>query len=430
MSYTVLKNDIKFMVFKKLFEENLFQNLSNILSLNNIDQSENIYDYINKLINIAESYALEGSLWQRFCTLILVYNENPYTTAVENTGSVEGTLKILAMKDINIFYDIYNYSFKKLSDNLNIEELALLDYYICSHKNNDIFSPEISEQINILSQNLAESKSPEEFLNTLNKFYATYGVGKIGLHKAFRISDNDIIPVIKTENITFDDLIGYELQKQTLIENTKNFINGKQANNVLLFGDSGTGKSSSIKATLNKYYKSGLRMIEIYKHQFINLSSIISQIRNRNYKFIIYMDDLSFEDYETEYKYLKAVIEGGLETRPQNIIIYATSNRRHLIREQWSDRDDRDNDLHRSDTMQEKLSLASRFGVTIFYGSPNKKEYQNIVKVLAEKHDIHIDKDELYTLANKWEIRNGGFSGRTAQQFITYLVGKYKQQSI
>ena len=137
---------------------------------------------------------------------------------------------------------------------------------------------------------------------------------------------------------------------------------GKKANNCLLFGDSGTGKSTSIKAIINQYYEQGLRMIEIYKHQFKDLSAVISHVKNRNYKFIIYMDDLSFEEFEIEYKYLKAVIEGGLETKPDNVLIYATSNRRHLIKETWNDRDDveTDNGMHRSDTMQEKLSLVNR----------------------------------------------------------------------
>ena len=166
-------------------------------------------------------------------------------------------------------------------------------------------------------------------------------------------------------------------------------------------------------------------MIEIYKHEFKYLSQIINEIKNRNYRFIIYMDDLSFEEFEIEYKYLKAVIEGGLETKPENILIYATSNRRHLIRETWSDRSDISNDeLHRSETMQEKLSLASRFGVTIGYFRPMKEEYLNIVTELAKKHpEITMTCEELRAEASKWEINHGGMSGRTAQQFVNYLLG-------
>lgn len=222
-----------------------------------------------------------------------------------------------------------------------------------------------------------------------------------------------------------DDIIGYEAQKKKLVENTEAFLNGKAANNVLLFGDAGTGKSTSIKAVLNMYYSQGLRMIEVFKHEFKDLSRIIAEIKNRNYKFIIYMDDLSFEEFEIEYKYLKAVIEGGLEAKPENVLVYATSNRRHLIRETWSDRSDMSQDeLHRSDTMQEKLSLAARFGVSIGFYKPSQQEFFNIVKGLAAKHpEINLSYEQLCAEANKWELSHGGISGRTAQQFINYLAG-------
>ena len=224
-----------------------------------------------------------------------------------------------------------------------------------------------------------------------------------------------------------NDLIGYEIQKKKLVDNTEAFVKGLPANNVLLCGDAGTGKSTSIKALLNEYYGQGLRMIEIYKHQFQDLSSIIAQVKNRNYRFIIYMDDLSFEDFEIEYKFLKAVIEGGMETRPDNVLIYATSNRRHLIKETWNDRDDMetDNGMHRSDTMQEKLSLVARFGVTIYYGKPTPKEFFTIVKELRKRYpEITMSDEELCAEANKWELSHGGVSGRTAQQFINYIAGK------
>lgn len=227
------------------------------------------------------------------------------------------------------------------------------------------------------------------------------------------------------DKVALSDLVGYEIQKKKLIDNTEAFVHGRKANNVLLFGDSGTGKSTSIKAIVNQYYDQGLRMIEIYKHQFKDLSNVIAQIKNRNYRFIIYMDDLSFEEFEVEYKFLKAVIEGGVETKPENILIYATSNRRHLIKETWSDRDDvkNENGMHKSDTMEEKLSLVNRFGVTINYSKPTQKEYFNIVIQLARKEGITLSDEELQKEANKWELSHGGISGRTAQQFVNYLMG-------
>ncbi|MBP5732989.1 MAG: ATP-binding protein, partial [Lachnospiraceae bacterium] len=225
-------------------------------------------------------------------------------------------------------------------------------------------------------------------------------------------------------HVKFDDLVGYEAAKKKLRDNTDAFVAGRPANNCLLFGDAGTGKSSSIKATTNEYYEKGLRVIEINKYQFQYLNDVISQIKNRSYHFVIYMDDLSFEDYETDYKYLKAVIEGGLEKKPNNVLIYATSNRRHLIRENYSDKEDED--MHTGDTVQEKLSLAYRFGVTIYFGRPDKKEFQAIVKALAERYGIEVPEEELLLEANKWELSHGGLSGRTASQFIDYLRGNAK----
>ncbi|MDE7207447.1 MAG: ATP-binding protein, partial [Lachnospiraceae bacterium] len=270
-----------------------------------------------------------------------------------------------------------------------------------------------------------------EFFDSVTAFYKAYGVGMFGLNKAFRIresshgADVEFVAINNMDKVMLDDLIGYEIQKKKLVDNTKAFVEGKKANNVLLFGDSGTGKSTSIKAIVNAFYPQGLRMIEIYKHQFKDLSNVIAQIKNRNYRFIIYMDDLSFEEFETEYKFLKAVIEGGVETRPDNILIYATSNRRHLIKETWNDRNDVkvENGMHQSDTMEEKLSLVNRFGVTINYSKPSQKEYFHIVIALARRQGITMSDDELRAEANKWELSHGGISGRTAQQFVNYLAG-------
>ena len=164
-------------------------------------------------------------------------------------------------------------------------------------------------------------------------------------------------------------------------------------------------------------------MIEVYKHQFKDISNVIAQIKNRNYKYILYMDDLSFEEFEIEYKYLKAIIEGGLETKPDNVVIYATSNRRHLIRETWSDRKQASDDVHGNDSMQEKLSLATRFGESIYYGKPDQKEYLNIARELAKRYDIRMTEEAIEKEAVKWELSHGGRSGRTAQQFINHLIG-------
>lgn len=294
-----------------------------------------------------------------------------------------------------------------------------------------MFNKRIRDRICNLSEKLSQAESTKEFMKDMVEFYRDFGVGKLGLHKAFRVAhdaDEQVViePITNIAHVHLDDLVGYEIAKKKLIDNTEAFVEGRKANNCLLFGDAGTGKSSSIKGILNQYYDQGLRIIEVYKHQFQDLNEIIAQIKNRNYKFIIYMDDLSFEEFEIEYKYLKAVIEGGLERKPDNILIYATSNRRHLIKEEYGDKEGKRADMHTSDTVQEKLSLVYRFGVTIFFGAPSKKEFQNIVCTLAERHNIHMPEEDLLLEANKWELSHGGLNGRTAQQFIDYLLGQQK----
>ena len=314
-----------------------------------------------------------------------------------------------------------------MEEAFGVDCISMIKEYAGDSSHGNVFNKRIRDRICDLAKSLAEAEDAQDFKEKITGFYKEFGVGKLGLHKAFRIEHTDesaqIVPITKIAHVHLDDLVGYEIAKKKLIDNTKAFVEGKRANNCLLFGHAGTGKSTSIKAILHQYYDQGLRMIEVYKHQFQDLNDVIAQIKNRNYKFIIYMDDLSFEEFEIEYKYLKAVIEGGLEKKPDNILIYATSNRRHLIRETFKDKEDRDEELHTNDTVQEKLSLVARFGVTIYFGKPAKKEFQEIVLALAEKNGIDMPEDELLLEANKWELSHGGLSGRTAQQFIDYLLG-------
>lgn len=388
------------------------------------------YNCMNQLVEMAGAYGFSDNLWHDYLTFLLVNHENAFSTASEIRGTVDGTINELAKHDFEIFKQLYDFDLEVLDSVFSTGCAALLCHYKNIDGNSKMFNKRIRDRICTLSDRLSESVSTEEFMDDMVQFYKDFGVGKLGLHKAFRLehrtSDDTvrIVPITRIAHVQLDDLVGYEIPKKKLIDNTEAFINGKRANNCLLFGDAGTGKSSSIKAILNQYYDQGLRIIEVYKHQFKDLNDVIAQIKNRNYKFIIYMDDLSFEEFEIEYKYLKAVIEGGLEKKPNNILIYATSNRRHLIRETFKDKSDRDEELHTNDTVQEKLSLVSRFGVTIYFGSPEKKEFQNIVLALAKKNNIEMDENELLLKANAWELQHGGLSGRTAQQFIDYLLGQ------
>ena len=386
-----------------------------------------LYDCVNEILEMAVSHGFEGNLWQDYLTFLLASDENAYSTSCEIVGAVEGSINQVALHDFVVFKELFDYDFTDMEKTLGTDCLAMLKDYAGSGAHGRVFNQRIRDRICDLSRALAGAKSTEEFKEILTQFYKEFGVGKLGLHKAFRIEHTqegaEIVPITKIAHVHLDDLVGYEIAKKKLIDNTEAFVSGKKANNCLLFGDAGTGKSTSIKAILNQYYDRGLRMIEVYKHQFQDLNDVIAQIKNRNYKFIIYMDDLSFEEFEIEYKYLKAVIEGGLERKPDNVLIYATSNRRHLIRETFRDKQDRDEELHTNDTVQEKLSLVARFGVTIFFGGPSKKEFQEIVRQLAARNGLTIPEDELLLEANKWELSHGGLSGRTAQQFVDYLLG-------
>ena len=341
---------------------------------------------------------------------------------------MDGSINQVARHDFSIFKDLFDFDLHRLEAAFDVAGADVIEHYQSMDGSSKVFNQRIRDRICELSVHLDEAESVEDFKGAVTKFYQDFGVGKLGLHKAFRIEHTEqgaqIIPITNIAHVKLDDLVGYEIAKKKLIDNTEAFVSGKQANNCLLFGDAGTGKSSSIKAIVNQYYDRGLRMIEVYKHQFQDLNDVIAQIKNRNYKFIIYMDDLSFEEFEIEYKYLKAVIEGGLEKKPENVLIYATSNRRHLVREKFSDKAQLDDDLHNNDTVQEKLSLVARFGVQIYFGAPDKKQFQQIVKTLAEKYQVQMEEEKLLLEANKWELSHGGLSGRTAQQFINYLLGQ------
>lgn len=383
---------------------------------------------IHQLVEMAGTYGFAGNLWHDYLTYLLVNHENAFSTACEIVGPVEGTINAFAMHDFEIFKQLYDFDLKELEKIYPSVDSSLITDYQNINEGSKVFNKRIRDRICTLAQKLAKAESTEEFMDDMVQFYKEFGVGKLGLHKAFRIDGTvtpaRIVPITNIAHVHLDDMVGYEIAKKKLIDNTEAFVQGRPANNCLLFGDAGTGKSSSIKGILNQYYDQGLRIIEAYKHQFKDLNDIIAQVKNRNYKFIIYMDDLSFEEFEIEYKYLKAVIEGGLEKKPDNILIYATSNRRHLVREKFSDKEERRDDLHSSDTVQEKLSLVARFGVSIFFCAPDKKQFQNIVKTLAERHQVEMPEEELLLEANKWELQHGGLSGRTAQQFIDYLCGK------
>ena len=431
----------KFIIYRDASESNILSKLGKIFKdfESGADSPESlrtrIYAEVRRLLEIATKYGFDNNLWHNYLTFLIITDENPFSLTYEKAGKQEGTVNGFAINDFCVFKSLFDFDFAPIEKALDINCFSTLSNYRAIAKREQIFNKNVSEKVRALSGEIENAKDGEEVFEVVAEFYRNYGVGMFGLNKAFRIESDDdgrnmkIRPITNMEPVHLDDLIGYELQKKALTENTEAFVEGRGANNILLYGDSGTGKSTSIKAIVNQYYDKGLRMIEIYKHQFCNLSRVISEIKNRNYRFIIYMDDLSFEEQEIEYKYLKAIIEGGVETKPDNVLIYATSNRRHLIKETWNDRTDtvQDGDIHRSETIEEKLSLVNRFGLSIGYFKPSRREFDDIVLKLAARYpQITMSEDEIIAAAHVWEMRNGGISGRTAQQFVNSLLGKIK----
>ena len=455
----------KLMMYRELGEDSIILKLSDIirdLSSGEYDKDaliSRVYAAVHNLLEIATDYGFDKNLWHDYIAYTLVTNENPFSLTAERAGTVEGSVNNFAREDMRIFMHLYNYDFSILEEALGIDCFSTITNYKSVHKRHQVYNRNVSKKVRDISDSIEvinavydeEKKFPQNFttktaddvaaemlLSLVKEFYKAFGVGMLGLNTAFRIAETapgsnnrdtavknsvdfqigrgiSCTPIKNTDKIMLDDLIGYDIQKTRLRENTESFLSGKPAYNVLLYGDAD-------------------------KHQMKLLAPLITSIKNRNYRFIIYMDDLSFEEDETEYKYLKAVIEGGLETRPDNVLIYATSNRRNLIRETWNDTNDIELDKHRSDTLQEKLSLVSRFGVTIPYMRPNKKEYEEIVRSLAERirktdkdlkdlnglgldlsDKLNVSDEELMELANKWSVAHGGMSGRAAQQLIDSL---------
>ncbi len=391
--------------------------------------ADRIRNLVCRMVSFATEFALYGNLWQQWITYMMMMHENAFTLACERrTVGQTSTMIKLAEKDFELFRELMDLDLQALGKETGTDILAMMTKYHMPFAQDSDAGP--GRQIRTLCDKLTHARDISEFSRVIARHYAEYGVGIYGLYKAFRVAEGEdsmrIVPVTDTEDVQFSDLVGYEEQKKALKENTEAFLNGVHANNVLLYGDSGTGKSTSVHALMHDYYARGLRLVEISKPDRNKLPQVLAEIKKRNYRFIIFLDDLSFEENESDYKELKAMLEGALESRSDRVLIYATSNRRHLIRETWGDRADMEynEDIHRSDTMEEKLSLASRFGVTIYYAKPDPGEYLNIVRELTRRNGIDIGEKELSDIARKWELRHGGMSGRTASQLITWLRGE------
>jgi predicted AAA+ superfamily ATPase len=381
------------------------------------------------IVDEAERLSLSGDLWETFLALRLAEDDNPLGRVSELNSRPTGSVVKVALSELWSLHKIIEAARSIVDKGAEFEGLRYLKEYVSSGYDHSMRGNAALKSIVSLSEGLGRAEAAEDMMKALLDFYMSQGSGIYSLHKAFTWSkESGLTPVFDTDPQTLSALLGYEQQKAELLANTELFLSGRAANNILLFGDSGTGKSSSVKALLNEpgFIASGLRMREIRKDQMAGIPDVLRLISGRNYRFILFLDDLSFEEFEVEYKYLKALIEGGIERKPDNVVIYATSNRRNIIRETWKDRQKSGDDVHGWDTMQEKISLSDRFGTTIWYGSLDKERYLEIVRFYADTLGVSIPVDELEGLAMRWEIGRGAFSGRTARQFAQRLLSDKK----
>lgn len=418
-------------LYRDLEEKSILSELSGVFydfdnKCDKVFLKNRVNDILRRVLELAEKYGFGRNLWQDYLTFYMLTNENPLSLSCENAPAFDGSVNSFARSDFKIIKQLFDFDFSPIEEYLGTNCFTLVTHYDAAPVQKNEYDMRVGKAVREVSGLIDKAKDEYGVYDILTRFYREKGVGVFAFGKALCFSGGKLCPMVETDNILLEHLVGYSEQKEELIGNTEAFVRRLPANNVLLYGDSGTGKSTSIRALANMFFDRGLRLVEVYKHQLKDLSDIISKIKNRNYRFIIFMDDLSFEEYEVEYKFLKAAIEGGFETMPENVLIYATSNRRHIVREMWQDRSDMSAyEVHRSDTLQEKLSLFDRFGIAINFSKPTREEFFEIVLALAARHpEITLSDEEIIREAGVWEIYHGGVSGRSAQQFINYLAGK------
>jgi len=368
------------------------------------------FEIAAKLIEQAEKIGLSGNIYRSYLIYLLAHEPNLISTTIElRGGKIGDDLCEIFKHDLKILLPIFRGELPN--------DLKIINNYKPTVENKN-------EYFNELIRRLERVNDATEIAYTFIEHYKRYGYGDIAIYRAFRW-EGKLIGVRHFEKFFLSDLIGYAHQKELLTSNTTAFVNGKPANNVLLVGARGTGKSSSVKALVNEYYSSGLRLVQITKPQLKFLPEIMDTLRKfLSKRFIIFLDDLSFDESETEYKYLKSAIEGGVESRPENVLIYATSNRRHLIRETWRDRSEDNDEIYRDDSTNETISLSDRFGLIIHYYAPTQAEYLEIISAMLKRQGIELDEEHLRIEGLRWEMSHSGRNGRTAQQFVNYYLGQ------
>ena len=364
------------------------------------------------LVRAAETKGLSGNLLPQYLLHIFTHNANLVSETMERTGLPPGnSLRQAFYHDIEVLYPLLTLPTS------NVLGAELLDHYEPTQniydKTEDFLIPWIEA-----------AQSSRDYAEALLTFYARYGYGDLASYVVFHWDDavGRIRGVEHFERVQMKNLIGYQRQKEQLIQNTRAFVQGKPANHVLLVGARGTGKSSAVKALVTEYEDNGLRLVQVMKEQLRKLPEIMNTLRNyAGRKFILFLDDISFEDSDAEFKAVKSAIEGGVSSCPPNVRLYATSNRRHLVRETWRDREQ--DELYRDDSINETISLSDRFGLVVHYHTPDQDEYLAIIDHMLMQKGIHLSPEELRIAGLRWEMTHSGRSGRTAQQFVAHYLG-------
>lgn len=422
-------------IFRKLNEDEVLKNYKKLLEYLSKEkisvlESLSIYnEFVYELLDKAD-----GRSFKKYLLDKILLDNNPFTTMIDHDDLVQKNIIDQVSYELKALQYICNIKTDNIKDTIMIksktidfEEEIVKNLMLWDFEDSD--KNESEKAIDKLKFKILNSEDWGDCLEDIIEFYRKYGTGEFGEYRAFVWENEDgkeyLRGVKSPDPVRLKDLVGYEYQKETIIDNTKQFLNGYPANNLLLYGSRGTGKSSTVKAIINEYYNEGLRLIEVDKSKLADFTKIIRVLKNKKLKFIIFVDDLVFEEGEASYSALKTILEGGVENRSNNILIYATTNRKHLVKETFTERSG--DDVHANDSIEEKLSLSDRFGITVSFYSPDQKEYLKIIDGIVESRGLDVDTKYLYAEALKWVRWNNARSPRTAKQFVNWLEGNLKK---
>lgn len=421
-------------IYKEIFKKGIGEKFTDLINSLYLEESvdECITKYNEFTYELFSSYP--NLSFKEYIVEQIIESVNPFNTYVERFGKVEDFILTGLNNELHCLYNISQVNSvyikgileSRFGDNEILQKRIsdLLDWGVLKHKKNIAYE---KNDFNELKMSFLSEDNWTNLIDKVVDYHNKNGTGKFAKYRAFvwetvEGKDGYLRGISEPDPIRLSQLIGYESQKEEIIKNTEQFLNNLPANNLLLYGSRGTGKSSTVKAIVNEYYNEGLRLIEVDKDQLVDFTRIIRLLKDKKQKFIIFVDDLVFAENEGSYSALKTIIEGRIEHRPSNILIYATTNRRHLVQENFSERDD----VHYKDTLEEKLSLADRFGITISFFTPDQKQFLTIVDGIVENRKIDVDKEYLHAEALKWEKWHNGRSPRSATQFVDWLEGELK----